>query len=133
MCIVGLNSEFKNQNNFFAWAIFLIQKIGTNSVNYADSGDIKILVQFPGKSIFIILQNLLKMRRLSAWPFDSQNHPECSTFYADPGIHPIYSPVHLAISKDRPYLGTVNFFEPNLKIRSKTLIEIPITQGTSIT
>ena len=39
-----LNSGIKNRNNFFAWAIFLIQKVGTNSVIYADSGDIKILV-----------------------------------------------------------------------------------------
>ena len=58
--ICRLNSGIKNQNNFFAWVIFLIQKVGTNSVIYADSGDIKILVQFPGNSILKILQNFWK-------------------------------------------------------------------------
>ena len=52
-----LNSGIKNRNNFLAWAIFLVQKVGTKSVIYADSGNIKILVQFPGNSIFKILQN----------------------------------------------------------------------------
>ena len=52
-----LNSGIKNRNNFFAWAIFLIQKVETKSVIYADSGNIKILVQFPGNSILKILQN----------------------------------------------------------------------------
>ena len=33
------------------WAVFLFEKLGTDSVNYADSGDIKILVWFPGSSI----------------------------------------------------------------------------------
>ena len=55
--IVRLNSGIKNRNNFFAWAIFLIQKVGTNSVIYADSGDIKILVPFSGNTILKILQN----------------------------------------------------------------------------
>ena len=55
-----LNSGIKNRNKFFAWAIFLIQKVGTNSVIYADSGDIKTLVQFPGNSILTILQNFWK-------------------------------------------------------------------------
>ena len=52
-----LNSGTKNRNNFFVWAIFLIQKVGINSVIYADSGDIKILVRFPGNSILKIFQN----------------------------------------------------------------------------
>ena len=54
-----LNSGIKNGNNFFAWAIFLIQKLGTNSVIFTDSGDIKILVQFhgPWDSILKIVQN----------------------------------------------------------------------------
>ena len=46
-----LNSGIRNRHNFFVWAIFLIEKLGTDSVNYADSGNIKILVWFPGKSI----------------------------------------------------------------------------------
>ena len=46
-----LNSGIKNRHNFFLWAIFLFQKIGTDSVNQADSGDIKFFVQFPGNSI----------------------------------------------------------------------------------
>ena len=32
-------------------AILTFQKTATDSVNHADSGDIKILVQFPGNSI----------------------------------------------------------------------------------
>ena len=73
-----LNSGIKNRNNFFVWAIFLIQKVGTNSVIYVDCGDIKILIEFPGNSI-------LKIRgwRLYAWVFDSLNHSESLTFYAD--------------------------------------------------
>ena len=42
--ITRLNSGIKNRNNFFAWAIFLIQKVGTNSVIYANSGDINDFV-----------------------------------------------------------------------------------------
>jgi len=60
--VYRLNSGIKNRNNFFAWAIFLIQKVGTDSVIYANSGDI------------------LRGWRLYAWMFDSQNHPD---FYAD--------------------------------------------------
>ena len=55
--IIRLNSGTKNRNNFFVWAIFLIQKLGINSVIYADSGDTKILVQFPGNSILKIFEN----------------------------------------------------------------------------
>ena len=43
-----LNSGIKNRLNFFAWAIFLIQKFGTNSVNHADSGDIQPFYTTPG-------------------------------------------------------------------------------------
>ena len=38
-----LNSGIRNRYNFVMWAIFLIQKLGTDSVNHADSGDTKIL------------------------------------------------------------------------------------------
>ena len=55
-----LNSGIRNRNNFFAWAIFPIQKVETNSVIYADSGDIKILIQFPGNSILKFSTNLGK-------------------------------------------------------------------------
>ena len=92
---------------------FLFQKIENDSVNRADSGEI-IFGPIPWEFDFQNFAKFLKMRgwRLYAWVSNSQNHPECSTFYADPGIHPIYSPVHLAISKDRPYhLGTVNFLD----------------------
>ena len=58
--IPRLKSEIKNLNNFFAWAIFLIQKIGTNIVIYADFENIKILFQFPGNSIMKILPNFWK-------------------------------------------------------------------------
>ena len=50
-----LNSGIKNRNNFFVRAFFYFQKIGTDSVYQADSRDIKILVQFPGKSILKFL------------------------------------------------------------------------------
>ena len=46
-----LNSGFKNVHNSFMWTNFLFQKRRTDSVNHADSEDIKILIQFPGKSI----------------------------------------------------------------------------------
>ena len=46
-----LNSGIRNRHNFFVWAIFLFENFGTDSVNYADSGDIKLLVWFPGSSI----------------------------------------------------------------------------------
>ena len=46
-----LNSGIKNRQNFFPWSIFLFQKIGNDSVNHADSGGTKILVQFPGNPI----------------------------------------------------------------------------------
>ena len=55
--IVRLNSRIRNRDNFFVWAIFLFQKIGNDSVNLADSGDIQFLVQFPGNSILKILLN----------------------------------------------------------------------------
>ena len=40
--ISRLNSGIKNRNNFFVWEFFSIQKIGTDSVNQADFGDIRI-------------------------------------------------------------------------------------------
>ena len=49
--IVRLNSGIRNRHNFFVWAIFLFERLGTDSVNYADSEDIKLLVWFPGSSI----------------------------------------------------------------------------------
>ena len=49
--IFRLNSGIRNRHNFFVWAIFIFEKLGTDSVNYADSRDIKILIWFPGKSI----------------------------------------------------------------------------------
>ena len=49
-----LNSGIKNRNKFFVWAFFSSQKIGNDSVNQAGSGDIKILVQFPGNLILKI-------------------------------------------------------------------------------
>ena len=42
--IIRLNSGIRILHNFFVWAVFLFEKLGTDSVNYADSGDIKILV-----------------------------------------------------------------------------------------
>ena len=52
-----LNSGIKDRLNFFAWAIYIFQKIVSDSVNHADSGDIKIFVQFPGNSISKIFEN----------------------------------------------------------------------------
>ena len=83
--MVRLNSGIKNRLNFLAWAIYIFQKVVSDSVNHADSEDIKILIQFPGKSIFENFAQFLKKRgrHQYAWVFDSQNHSECSTFYAD--------------------------------------------------
>ena len=80
-----LNSGIKNRLNFLAWAIYIFQQVVSDSVNHADSEDIKILIQFPGKSIFENFAQFLKKRgrHQQAWVFDSQNHSECSTFYAD--------------------------------------------------
>ena len=55
--IIRLNSGNKNPQNFFLGAIFLFQKMGTDSVNHADSGDIKVLVSFPGNSILKFFTN----------------------------------------------------------------------------
>ena len=52
MVIYRLNSGIKNRLNFLAWAIYIFQKVVSDSVNHADCEDIKILIQFPGKSIF---------------------------------------------------------------------------------
>ena len=45
-----LNSGNRNRHNFFILAILTLKKTPTDSVNHADSGDINILVQFPGNS-----------------------------------------------------------------------------------
>ena len=37
-----LNSGIRNRHNFFLWPIYLFQKVVTDSVNHADSGDIKV-------------------------------------------------------------------------------------------
>ena len=47
-----LDTGILNQNNFFVSTFFSFQKTETDLVNQADSGDIKILVQFPGNLIF---------------------------------------------------------------------------------
>ena len=60
--IARLNSGIKNRLNFLAWAIYIFQKVVSDSVNHADSEDIKILIQFPGKSIFENFAQFLKKR-----------------------------------------------------------------------
>ena len=52
-------------------SVFLFQKVGNESVNHADSGDMKIWES--GSKIF---HEFLKMRgwRSYAWVFDSQNY-----------------------------------------------------------
>ena len=49
--MVRLNSGNGNRYYFFMWPIFIFSKSQNDSVNHADSGDTKILVQFPGNSI----------------------------------------------------------------------------------
>ena len=39
-----LNSGISNRRNFFVWAIILFEKLETDSVNYTDSEDIKMMV-----------------------------------------------------------------------------------------
>ena len=46
--ILRLNSGIRNRYNFFLWAIFLFQKIGNESVNHADSGDIYFIYKIRG-------------------------------------------------------------------------------------
>ena len=46
-----LNSGITNTDNFFDQSIFHHQKFENESVAHADSGDTRILVQFPGNSI----------------------------------------------------------------------------------
>jgi len=53
-CIIRLNSGIRNRYNFFLWSIFLFLKVGNESVNHVDSGDIKLFFQFPGNSILKI-------------------------------------------------------------------------------
>ena len=48
--ICRLNSRIGNRHNYFRRAIFLFPKIENDSVNHADSGDIKIFIRFPGNS-----------------------------------------------------------------------------------
>ena len=49
-----LNFGIMNRHNFFLWPIFIYQKVGADSVSHADSGDIKVFVQFAGNSILKI-------------------------------------------------------------------------------
>ena len=46
-----LNSGIMNRNNFLVKTYFSYLITGTDSVNNAESGDIKLSVQFPGKFI----------------------------------------------------------------------------------
>ena len=49
--ISGLNSGIRNRHYFLTPAIFLFPKNGNESVNHADSGDIKFCIGFPGNRI----------------------------------------------------------------------------------
>jgi len=49
--IFRLNSGNRNRHNFIMLAILTFEKTGTDSVNHSDSGDVKILFEFPGNSI----------------------------------------------------------------------------------
>ena len=55
--ISRLISGKRNRHNFFVRPIFYFKKIGTESVNHPDSGDINILVQFPGNLILKFSSN----------------------------------------------------------------------------
>ena len=44
-----LNSGIRNWHNFFLWSIFIYQKLVADPVSHANSGDIKVFVQFPLK------------------------------------------------------------------------------------
>ena len=52
--IARLNSENKNEYNFFVFAIFVFQKPRNDTVNNADSGDIKIFQEI-GSSLVSFL------------------------------------------------------------------------------
>ena len=78
--ISRLNSGIKNRNNFFVWEFFSIQKIGTDSVNQADFGDIRIPWEIDFKIIVRILK--LRGRQQNAWVLHSRSHPMCLSFHA---------------------------------------------------
>ena len=56
-----LNSGIRNCHNFFLRANFLFPRVGNESVNYADSGDINF-GPIPWESGFEICHEFLKMR-----------------------------------------------------------------------
>ena len=66
-------------------AILTFQKTATDSVNHADSGDIKILVQFPGNSIlkfWVKFWNCVGGTHMRGC-FVNQNQPMSIFFYTD--------------------------------------------------
>ena len=60
MTIHRLNSGIRNRHNFFLRPIYIFQKVLSDSVNHADSGDIKVFVRFPGNTILKIFTNFWK-------------------------------------------------------------------------
>ena len=64
-----LNSGIKNRVNFLVSTIFLIQKVGTDSVNRADSGDIQIFIKFPGNPILKFLLEFCFILQITHYDF----------------------------------------------------------------
>ena len=58
--MVRLDSGIRNRQNFFILAIFLFQKLGTDSVYHADSRNIQFLVRFLGNSFSELSTNFRK-------------------------------------------------------------------------
>ena len=82
-------------NNFFVWTFFSFQKLGNDSVNCADSGDINILVQFPGNSIlrFFPIFLIAWLALICVGVLISKIFPYliCPGLRKIPGIEPIYA------------------------------------------
>ena len=57
--IARLNSGIRKRHNLFVWAFF-VSKNGSDSMNHADTGDIKVLNRFPGNSISKFSTNFWK-------------------------------------------------------------------------
>ena len=56
--ITRLNSGTRNQHYFFIVTSFLYRNIESDSVDHAESGDIKILIKFLGNSLLKFLLNI---------------------------------------------------------------------------
>ena len=131
-----LDSGTKNPNNFFAWATFLIQKIGTNSVIYAYSGNIKNFVRFPWNTTLKILPRfwncvgwgkITSVIRSKHWVIFKMKHP---------GIRPQREPAsnQIQISNcEKTNFKLSKSISASPRIRDQVVRELFMTQETAQT